>query len=102
VPATLKNPVEGVTPHGDYLVFDVASASRKTPWRVDLMAYRQNGACACESFTFDKRGMLDAGAHPAENLECRHIKQAKRWLLFEFLRKLAAERGERTVEGNHP
>lgn len=100
--APLKNPVEGVTPHGDFFVFNVASASRLAPWRVDLMAYWQNGACGCENFTFKNRGMLDAGAHPAENLECRHIKQAKRWLMFEFLRKLAADRGERTTEGNHP
>jgi hypothetical protein len=102
VPITRTCP--GVEPRGDFLVFNVASSSPGTPdYRVDLQKFCGHGECDCPNFrlalSVDWQGrkitklaaMLN-GAIPSAALECKHIRFAKRYLLFRFLNELIESR----------
>lgn len=55
--------------------FWVQSASRPgIRHRVDMLAFRGNGACGCERFEFEVAPILNRLADPSPMLECRHIR----------------------------
>lgn len=56
---------------------------------VDVTAYRCNGRCTCEHFTFRCEPMLRKGHLPSPLLRCNHIEQARDFLMEEMLRKIA-------------
>lgn len=78
--------VAGVSPvPGEVLRYRVKSRSR--PWRlhlVDLSEFKGNGQCTCEHFEIRCMPKLIAGASPDPILECYHIRQAKRQLVYDI------------------
>ena len=82
---------------GEALRFHVRS--RTTPglcYLVDLESYSLNGECGCDHFAFRLRPQLDDTPKPTprDSTRCWHIMQARRWLLDQFLEKLAEEYGD--------
>ena len=93
----LQKLVGGVSENGDFLVFYVASSRPEIePHRVDLQRYNGNGSCDCENFQYKKRPLLEKRAMPAEILECKHIKRAKRYLLWKVLNKMIETREDQS------
>lgn len=92
--------VDGVAEHPDFLVFLVESRTEGVlPHRVDLQRYNANGFCDCDNFKYKMNPALADGAMPQPALECWHIKQAKRYLLFKVLNAVVEER-EKQAEKN--
>lgn len=95
----------------DFLVYFVVSETfvgRK--YRVDLERGNTNGFCECKSFCAAKnidvggvkmtmRQALEQRAMPNEQLECKHIKRVKRYLLFKILNEII-ERRNNEAENN--
>ena len=79
--------VPGVWPvEGEALVYLVDSDSRPgEPYRVDLRMYGGHGCCGCMDFVTRKQTHLANGAAPREAWECKHIRRAKRYYLWERL-----------------
>ena len=104
----LKKLVEGVEENGDFLVFYVESSQHgNPPYRVDLQKFCGNGDCDCPNFSLaklieqkgvkvSKRLALTKGAMPCPALECKHIRRAKRYLLFKVLNRLIEDREKET------
>lgn len=102
VPLSKSTP--GVEENGDFLVFYVQSSRPgHEPHRVDLQKFCGNGDCDCENFSLatvveikgrkvTKRFALTKGAMPSPSLECKHIRRAKRYLLFKVLNRLISDR----------
>jgi hypothetical protein len=92
--------VPGVRPDQDFLVFWVDSRRPEEPeHRVDLQKYCGNGHCDCEHFMFRMNGKLFRRAIPATQLECWHIRQAKRFYTFVKL-NAEIEQRERMSDDN--
>lgn len=76
--------VKGVTPTDDFLVYEVASSSRRNfKHRVDFCCYSGFGACSCEHFRIRINEELAKGKVPTKEDECDHIKRARRYLAIE-------------------
>jgi hypothetical protein len=91
--------VPGVTQDEDFLVFHVRSSRPNIPpHRVDLQRYHGAGVCTCEDFVMRKAKKLAERAMPHPSLECVHIRQAKRYLLFKILNGVIEERENRANE----
>ena len=100
----LEKIVQGVTPTGDFLVYEVNSdRAGHTPYRIDLQKFCGNGECQCKSFTaikdvefngevITKKQALLKGAMPNEKLECKHLKKVKRYLIHEVLNRIISDR----------
>lgn len=75
----------GVKPTVDALVYEVKSSSRPMDHRVDLAAWSGYGACDCEHFTC-KLGpaFREKILFPNEEIECQHIRKARRYLAIEI------------------
>lgn len=82
------NPITGVR-QKEKLTFEVDSRSEALPRTVNLCDYNFNGSCDCEHFQFNCGPKLAAGWDPSENLRCYHIKRARRWLLEQYLPRIA-------------
>lgn len=86
---TLKEIHPGVTGiKGEPLRYYVASHSRLgISHVVDLSMNYGNGECSCENFQFTRLPVLLRGDIPSERTECRHIREAKRFLALYIIRK---------------
>lgn len=92
----LADLVPGVRPTGDNLVFEVQSASRRRIWhRVDFAAFSGFGNCSCERASLGQARALRGAKVPLLELECQHIKAARR-----FLAILVAQQIIQTRSGN--
>jgi hypothetical protein len=82
--------VPGVWPmEGEALVYRVKSKSRVgMEHRVDLSAFGGGGECGCEAWDFRCRKPLRNGEAPSEELECPHVKLARRYYSFEMIQKV--------------
>ncbi len=76
-------------------------------WLVDLGAYYGHGKCCCEFFSTKLNPRLREGITPNEDLECWHIKQARRYLAVEIAQAIiskheAAANANRKANGKNP
>lgn len=79
-----------VTPFDNVLRYHVKSRSRREVEHVvDLELYGGNGACSCEHFSYRLEPFLKKGAKPADNLRCRHIREARAKLTDDVVRQAA-------------
>ena len=90
-----------VTPiPGEALRYYVGSRSRQAVQHiVDLSALYGNGQCSCEAFCFKAAKRLATGEVPSEQTECRHIREAKRYLALTVVRRAIARAGNRDNVG---
>lgn len=81
---TIRQLCPEVKKHADCLVYEVGSDSRPGHWhRVDLSMWSGFGACSCEHFEFKINPLLKGGIVPTQEMECRHIRAARRYLAIE-------------------
>ncbi len=85
---------------GEALRYYVGSTSRRAVWHVvDLSALYGNGQCSCEAFNYKAAKRLASGEVPSEQTECRHIREAKRFLALTVIRRAIARAGDRDNVG---
>lgn len=81
-----------VEPTGDFMVYLVRSdRNPKIQYRVDLLANKGAGHCACVDWPARRQPKLDEG-HPAwtQASSCKHARRAAWFVLKEELKRLAA------------
>lgn len=50
------------------------------------------GACSCERFEFKINPLLKGGVVPTEDMECRHLRAARRYLAIEAAQGIIGKR----------
>lgn len=81
--------MDDVAPYGR-LTFLVKSQRKGIqPHLVDLASFKGNGQCDCEDFRCRKQKPLENGEKPANEFRCRHILQAREWMLDRFIKEVS-------------
>jgi hypothetical protein len=85
-----------VRPGGAPLCYYVTSSrAGHDPHQVNLGAHRGNGDCDCEHFVYRLRDAAEHAPAASDETRCRHIREAREFLLDELIRRLSQPQPQR-------